>query len=634
MVKLAYRFWVKALAFVLAVVCVFILAYLVLFLSVWYFEGWRLPDVFTDSAICLSAVESHCHEVWADYRDAGLNYMGDWDKASEQTNFRFRVEGENGETLYSNVSSSDRFVYKRELLLRSPVPIPVVPYDEETEITEAQTGIGITVSGYLQEPLTVRDSFYWMYVFYTALQSTSRYALFIGAAALLLFLFLLVYLARASCRTAEGELRPGWQEHIPFDLYLLAVILIGGCVIGVSIDAMASLYWSEFPIIALLLCAGIGLCTVLVLAAWMTLCGRVKLKTVWRHTVIFYLLRLLWKGFRAGLRFAVWLLRAIPLIWKTITATILFCFLLVMAYENRSGEAMLLLAAIASLISCFAALQFRALEKGGKALAAGDFQTKLDTRRLFGSFRRHAENLNSLGEGLSAAVERQLRSERMKTELITNVSHDIKTPLTSIINYADLLQQEHTPEQEAEYLEVLKRQSFRLKKLTEDLVEASKAASGSITVNRAPCSMNELLQQVTGEFAERLRDADLNPVLFLPERELSCFLDGGLMWRMLDNLLTNIVKYAQPGTRVYITLEQQARNALLTFKNVSRNALNIPAEELMERFVRGDASRNTEGNGLGLSITRSLCELQGGVMTLRIDGDLFKAALCFPLMEP
>lgn len=631
--KLAYRFWVKALAFVLAVVCVFILAYLVLFLGVLYFEGWRLPDVFTDSAICRSAVESRCHEVWADYRDACLNYMGDWDKASEQTNFRFRVEGENEETLYSNVSSSDRFVYKRELLLRSPVPIPVVPDDGETEITEAQTGTGITVSGYLQEPLTVRDSFYWMYVFYTILQSTSRYALFIGTAALLLFLFLLVYLARASCRTAEGELRPGWQEHIPFDLYLLAVVLIGGCVIGVSIDAMESLYWSEFPIIALLLCTGLGLCAVPLLGTWMTLCGRVKLKTWWRHTIIFYVLRFLWKAFRAVFRVTVRFLRGVPLIWKTIVASAVFCFLLVIAYENRSGAAMLLFAAIASLASCFAALQFRALEKGGKVLAAGDFQTKLDTRRLFGSFRKHAENLNSLGEGLSAAVERQLRSERMKTELITNVSHDIKTPLTSIINYADLLQREHTPEQEAEYLEVLKRQSFRLKKLTEDIVEASKAASGSITVNRAACSMNELIQQVTGEFADRLRDASLTVVTDLPEKSLCCYLDGGLMWRMLDNLLTNIVKYAQSGTRVYITLEQQSQNALLTFKNVSREALNIPAEELMERFVRGDTSRNTEGNGLGLSITRSLCELQGGVMTLRIDGDLFKVALCFPLMK-
>ena len=324
--KLAYRFWVKALAFLLAVVCVFILAYTVLFLGVLYWEGWRLPEAFTDSAICQSAVEGRCHEVWADYRDAGLNYMGDWDETQGVTNFRFRVEGENGETLYSNVSPSDRFVYKRELFLRSPVPTPM-PNDTETELTGTKTGTGITVSGYLQEPLTVRDSFYWMYVFYTVVQSTSRYALFIGAAALLLFLFLLVYLARASCRTAEGELRPGWQEHIPFDLYLLVVVLAGGCVIGISIDAMESLYWSELPFIALVLCAGLLLFSMLFLAAWMTLCGRVKLKTWWRHTIIFYVLRLLWKAFRAVFRVTVHFLRGVPLIWKTIVASILFLHL-------------------------------------------------------------------------------------------------------------------------------------------------------------------------------------------------------------------------------------------------------------------------------------------------------------------
>ena len=240
-----------------------------------------------------------------------------------------------------------------------------------------------------------------------------------------------------------------------------------------------------------------------------------------------------------------------------------------------------------------------------------------------------SDSVNAVA-GMAAASDKQLKSERLKTELITNVSHDIKTPLTSIINYVDLLQHEHTPEQEEEYLAVLKRQAFKLKKLTEDLVEASKATTGNLPVNAVRCSMNELLSQVEGEYGDKLSAAELTLVSVMPDKELFCNVDGALMWRVIDNLLSNICKYAQNGTRVYLTLEKTGGDAVVTFKNTSRAALNIPAEELMERFVRGDSSRSTEGNGLGLSIAQSLTELQGGKMSLAIDGDLFKAILRFP----
>ena len=177
---------------------------------------------------------------------------------------------------------------------------------------------------------------------------------------------------------------------------------------------------------------------------------------------------------------------------------------------------------------------------------------------------------------------------------------------------------------------MLKRQAFKLKKLTEDLVEASKATTGNLPVNAVRCSMNELLAQVEGEYGDKLAAAELTLVSVMPEKELFCCVDGALMWRVIDNLLSNICKYAQSGTRVYLTLEKTGGEAVVTFKNTSRAALNIPAEELMERFVRGDSSRSTEGNGLGLSIAQSLTELQGGKMALAIDGDLFKAILRFP----
>ena len=232
------------------------------------------------------------------------------------------------------------------------------------------------------------------------------------------------------------------------------------------------------------------------------------------------------------------------------------------------------------------------------------------------------------------AVERQLKSERMKTELITNVSHDIKTPLTSIVNYVDLLQKPHTPAEGEQYLEVLARQSQRLKKLTEDLVEMSKASSGSIPVNLAPVNVVELVNQALAEYEEKLQRANLPVVLTAPQPEILVSADGRLFWRVMDNLLGNCVKYAQPGTRVYVDVVKYEKKVMISVKNISQAELNLPAEELMERFVRGDSARNTEGSGLGLNIAKTLMSLQKGKLNLVIDGDLFKAVLLFNCLSP
>ena len=227
-----------------------------------------------------------------------------------------------------------------------------------------------------------------------------------------------------------------------------------------------------------------------------------------------------------------------------------------------------------------------------------------------------------------------MKSERFKTELITNVSHDIKTPLTSIINYVDLLQKEELNNPTAqEYLEVLDRQSSRLKKLIEDLIEASKASTGNLSVQMERCEAGVFLVQTVGEFKEKTDAANLELIIKKPEEPVYIMADGRHFWRIIDNMMNNICKYAQPGTRVYINLEQAFGTLTITFRNTSRAPLNISSEELMERFVRGDSSRNTEGNGLGLSIARSLTELQKGTLSIQIDGDLFKAVLEFPVIE-
>ena len=241
------------------------------------------------------------------------------------------------------------------------------------------------------------------------------------------------------------------------------------------------------------------------------------------------------------------------------------------------------------------------------------------------------KKINELYEQLAEAEINKLKKEQNMQKLLTNVSHDIKTPLTSIINYVDLLTKEDVENPKVqEYLEVLTRQSARLKKLIEDLIEASKASSGVLKVNWEKCVPEVLLTQAAGEYEERLQAKNLELVIHHPEEELSVLADGRHLWRVFDNLLNNIYKYAQPGTRVYLDLEQDERNVSIVFRNISKSPLHMTGEELQERFVRGDSSRNTEGSGLGLSIAQSLTELMHGSFHLLVDGDFFKVTLTFP----
>ena len=274
--------------------------------------------------------------------------------------------------------------------------------------------------------------------------------------------------------------------------------------------------------------------------------------------------------------------------------------------------------------------EMKQIQKTASSLANGDLDYKIDEKELFGSFRKTAEDLQSVSNGVSLAVEEQMKSERLKTELITNVSHDIKTPLTSIVNYVDLLQKAHNAEEEQQYLNVLARNSARLKKLIEDLVEASKASTGNIQADIIPTNVQEMISQALAEYQDKLDAADLQAIVNVQDPSLSVMADGKLLWRVLSNLLSNCVKYAQSGTRVYIDAKAGNEQIVITVKNTSRDALNVDPDELMERFVRGDKSRTTEGSGLGLNIAKSLTELQKGTFTLSIDGDLFKAKITLP----
>jgi signal transduction histidine kinase len=262
-------------------------------------------------------------------------------------------------------------------------------------------------------------------------------------------------------------------------------------------------------------------------------------------------------------------------------------------------------------------------------MAEGNLNADIDDKYLRGSYRSCAQDLNTLADVAVEAAKKQMKSERMKAELVTNVSHDLKTPLTSVINYIDLLQKTEDEEQRKQYLEVLDRQSHKLKKLVDDLMDMSKASTGNMAVEITSLDANEAVSQALGEFADRFEQQSLTVVLRKPEQPAMMLADGRLLWRVLHNLMNNVIKYALPGTRVYADVEALEGEVRISLKNISREELNISAEELTERFVRGDASRNTEGSGLGLNIAKGFMQLQKGEMDVTIDGDLFKVTLLF-----
>ena len=269
-----------------------------------------------------------------------------------------------------------------------------------------------------------------------------------------------------------------------------------------------------------------------------------------------------------------------------------------------------------------------------KKISCGELGYEISLDKLTGDQREIAKDINSIGEGMEAAVAENVKSERLKTDLITNVSHDIKTPLTSIINYVELLKQENFEDAKIRrYIEVLEQKSQRLKTLTEDVVEASKVSSGNIILEYMNLNLAEMIQQVSGEFEERFQMRNLKEVLALPEEEVIIRADGRRMWRIFENIYNNAAKYAMEGTRIYAELVAESGNAKFSLKNISEQALNISADELTERFIRGDISRSTEGSGLGLSIAKTLVQMQGGLFELYLDGDLFKVTIEFPKVE-
>ena len=451
---------------------------------------------------------------------------------------------------------------------------------------------------------------------------------------LILEAFVFVFLLSAAGHHDEsGEVRPSFIDKIPFDLYTAMTIFAGVCLIAV----MAEASYSNTVMLIVILIAVLGVIAALISLLWcMSLAVRIKLGTTIKSCIIYRVCAWCRRLIKKVLRTFGDGLKAIPMFPRAVLviAVILFVEFMWIAIAGTSPGMQLfgwfIERAVLVLAALYVLLSMKQLLEAGKRISKGELDCKVDTSKLRGPFKEHGEDLNSITDGMNRAVGERMKSERFRTELITNVSHDIKTPLTSIINYVDLLEKEQ-PENEKmrEYLEVLDRQSAKLKKLIDDLLEASKASSGSMSVNLTECELGILLNQMAGEYSEKLSAAGLELILTKPKEPVKIMADGRLMWRIFDNLLNNICKYAQRGTRVYLDLTADALKAAVTFRNISATRLNISGDELTERFVRGDSSRSTEGSGLGLSIAQSLAQLQKGALDITVDGDLFKVVLSF-----
>ena len=516
------------------------------------------------------------------------------------------------------------------------------------------------------------------YALLTQVWSYRNSLFFIIGVCLLLFAVLAVYLCCAAGRKpGSEEVHAAGFNCIPLDIYLAG----GGLIVFGLFMAIVQFYDAAdlFTQSVQTLCAGVlmaGYAMSLIFVSFCFACAA-QFKTPggywWRNSVCWRCLNLLVKcvkgcfsgcgwlirnfpmAFAALGRFLLvllsplrWLWRQVkktctkigksinrvysmmPLTWQWLLTGFIMVMLLFAAFAGRSEMMVVLSLCACVAVVLYGAYCFGILLESAKRMGKGDLDTKVDDKYLIGAFKSFAGDLNDLAGVAVVAAQKQLKSERMKTELITNVSHDIKTPLTSIINYVDLLQKPHTPEEEKTYLEVLNRQSQRLKKLIEDLMEMSKASTGNLTADITKLDAVESVNQALGEFADKLEKAQLTPVFRHPEESVAMMADGRLAWRVLSNLLSNTVKYALPGTRVYIDVMAVEGKVIISLKNISRDELNVDADELMERFVRGDDSRNTEGSGLGLNIAKTLMELQKGQLQLLVDGDLFKVTLIFP----
>lgn len=603
------------------------------------------------------------------------------DRYSSESNFYFEITDSSGNTVYTNyagqktdLSITNHCTVEGWVYLPSTEPFDTADeslYFEDTGMAETlsediETGIRdedfapeeefltehyeddighlilteYTVTAYLPSEYFTIDMISFTDGALKALYSVKSSIYIIGGASLLVFIISLVLLlCCAGHKKGEEKPRTCPFNRIPFDVFTAIYALIITLILIPAFD-----FYFEEPEILLYAAAAVTVGSFVIVSYLYSLAARAKTGELFKNTAIWWIIKNVYRAVRFVLHGLRKVLLNLPLYGKTILLLALYAvFTLLLMISNPIETPIIVIfwvisGTITALVALYLTNGVDKLKKGAESIARGDYSYRIDTKHMLPSLKEHADSLGNISLGMSKALEERLKSERFKTELITNVSHDLKTPLTSIVNYVGLIKDERASENPDEgrideYIEVLDRQSERLRKLTVDLVEASKASTGNLEVSPTPIELGEMLTQTQGEYAEKLSESGLELILHKPAEPIRIMADGKHLWRIFDNLMNNIAKYAMPGTRVYLDLSEKAGRAYVIFKNTSKYELNISADELTERFVRGDSSRHTEGSGLGLSIARSLAELGGGKLDIYIDGDLFKAVVSFDCMK-
>ncbi len=620
--RIIYTLWFKITVFISTVLCIATAATSALFAVFAFAEDLYITpkqEFISDSYMSIAYKQSvyvNNQFLYYGYDDAAKEYL-----SNRNIDFFAVKDSKTNETTYVFGQQTDS------------------PYKYEYEFyfgAAHSKYVNVTVS---QEP-TVTDEYYYTSVFIQIIYHLIHYIFIYFGISAVLSIFGIVFLAcTAGKRRGYEGIYEGFIFKIPFDLLTLFVIFIVGTGAVFLIDSgIVDTTWLIFPIcfIYFLLCGCL-------FAGWViTFFARAKAKRVIKSTAIYRSARFIRKITKFIIKKLIYFFVSVTMVKKTAIIctliTLFEVFIAMILATTHIPEAFFVIFLFEKAVLLGAAVtvavMMQRLKRGAIMIATGAKDTKINTSGLILDFRLHAETLNKISDGIAREVENRVKSERLKTELITNVSHDIKTPLTSIINYADLITKEPCENEKiTEYSAVLLRQSSRLKNLIEDLVEASKAQTGNIDVDIKPLSADVMITQASGEYENKLKEKGLSLIITKPECETFILADGRRLWRVFDNLMNNICKYSMKGTRVYLSLEQFNGTCIFTFKNTSFEMLNISADELTERFIRADKSRHTEGNGLGLSIAKSLTELQGGEFNIFLDGDLFKVCLQFPLYK-
>lgn len=626
MKKLTHNLAVKiaAIFLLIAAIAGFAFSAAGIYLSAEY-NFYRSTAIEIKNNLFESITRGYASTVFYEYFPAynlNQNNLNEYQEAfsSKNTNFLFVLKNSDGDIILSNYSNeeyqlnktytfNDYFVYRYE---------------------------DFTIDCFVKKTLNANDR-YLKAEYFINLIYNLRYAYIpIAIASLIFAIILFIFLICSAGRRKGIEgITPNGIDKIPFDIYLSVLF----ATLFTEYHLLRKVtYITETGAIILIT----ALCVfdiLLLLQACMTFATRYKLGGWWKNTLTYRVLRFIYIIASKVLSGIKYLFNNIPLVFKTV---LLICgislveFIVIASYYSRETIAILWFFEKIVIIPVilFIVIGLRKLQAAGKRIATGDLGYHVDSKYLFWDFKSHGDNLNSISEGMTKAVEARMKSERLKTELITNVSHDIKTPLTSIINYVDLIKKEDVESDTIkEYIGVLDKQTARLIKLTEDLIEASKASTGNVEVNLSRTEAGVFLTQIMGEYEEKINSCSIELIMKKPENEVYIMADGRLLWRVFDNIMNNICKYAQPSTRAYLNLDIEENQAFITFRNISKFPLNISSDELLDRFIRGDSSRNTEGSGLGLSIAKSLTELQKGQLDLYVDGDLFKVVLRFNTVQ-